>query len=89
MDIREILAKNLQRERRSKGLSQEALAYEAGLDRTYVSALERQKYAATVDVLAKIASVLGVSPASLIASSRSAAVDLGKRKTRTAPRSRR
>ena len=41
MDIREVFALNLRRARNAKGLSQEALAHEADVDRTYVSALER------------------------------------------------
>jgi transcriptional regulator with XRE-family HTH domain len=39
MSIREVFARNLRKARHSKGLSQEALAYEASIDRTYVSAL--------------------------------------------------
>jgi len=46
---REHLAKNLKRLRTVKGLSQEALADAAGIDRTYVSALERQKYSLSID----------------------------------------
>src|SRR5712691_2552653 len=41
MDIREVFALNLRKARNAKGLSQEALAHEADVDRTYVSALER------------------------------------------------
>jgi transcriptional regulator with XRE-family HTH domain len=41
MDIREVFALNLRRARNAKGLPQEALAHEADVDRTYVSALER------------------------------------------------
>lgn len=59
---REHLAKNLKRLRTVKGLSQEALADAAGIDRTYVSALERQKYSLSIDRLDQIASSLGVAP---------------------------
>jgi len=59
---REHLAKNLKRLRTAKGLSQEALADAAGIDRTYVSALERQKYSLSIDRLDQIASSLGVEP---------------------------
>jgi len=48
--------------RTAKGLSQEALADAAGIDRTYVSALERQKYSLSIDRLDQIASSLGVAP---------------------------
>ena len=66
MNIREDFARNLRRFRHAKGLSQEALAYEAGIDRTYISALERGVYSATIDMVAKIASVLGVEAAELL-----------------------
>jgi len=41
-------------------LSQEALADAAKVDRTYISALERQKYSVTIDRLDEIAKELGV-----------------------------
>jgi transcriptional regulator with XRE-family HTH domain len=59
---REHLARNLKELRLAKGLSQEALADAAGIDRTYVSALERQKYSLSIDRLDQIASSLGVEP---------------------------
>jgi transcriptional regulator with XRE-family HTH domain len=49
------------------GFSQEALADLAGIDRTYVSALEREKYAATVDMLDRLGKVLGVAAWQLLA----------------------
>jgi transcriptional regulator with XRE-family HTH domain len=58
MDVRDILAANLRRERQGAGLSQEELAYRAQLDRTYISALERSVYAATVDVVDRLARAL-------------------------------
>jgi len=42
--IREVFALNLRRARNAKGLSQEELAHEADVDRSYVSAPERSKY---------------------------------------------
>jgi transcriptional regulator with XRE-family HTH domain len=59
---RENLARNLKKLRLSKGLSQEALADAAGIDRTYVSALERQKYSISIDRLDQLALQLGVEP---------------------------
>ena len=47
-------------------MSQEALALEVGIDRTYVSALERCKYSASLDRLDDIAKVLGVEPYQLL-----------------------
>ena len=66
MDIRAVFAGNLRRLRRLRGLSQEALAHDAGIDRTYVSAMERGKYSATIDMLGRLAKVLGVSESELL-----------------------
>ncbi len=66
MDIRDVLALNLRRLRQAKGLSQEELAHQAEIDRTYVSALERSVYAAGIDVVDRLARVLGVEAADLL-----------------------
>lgn len=66
MEIREVLAFNMRRFRRELGLSQEALADAAGLDRTYISSLERCRYGATIDAVAKLAAALCVNPAELL-----------------------
>ncbi|MGH6872891.1 MAG: helix-turn-helix domain-containing protein [Rhizomicrobium sp.] len=66
MDIREIFARNLRRLRDRHELSQEELAHAAKIDRTYVSALERGVYSATITMVAKLAAVFGVTPASMI-----------------------
>jgi transcriptional regulator with XRE-family HTH domain len=41
MDLRHRFATNLRRIRHDRGISQEDLAYEAGVDRAYVSRIER------------------------------------------------
>src|ERR1700750_2012220 len=41
--LRDILARNMRKLRAAHGLSQEALAVDAGIDRTYVSRLERER----------------------------------------------
>jgi transcriptional regulator with XRE-family HTH domain len=66
MNIREVLALNLRKLRQVKGLSQEELAHRAGIDRTYISALERSLYAASIDVVDNLAQVLGVEAADLL-----------------------
>lgn len=50
-----------------RGLSQERLGLDAGLDRTYVSSIERGHRNPTFDTLVKIADVLGVGPGDLLA----------------------
>lgn len=67
MALRQIFADNLRRARVAAGLSQEELADAAGIDRTYVSALERCRYAASLDVMERLATALRVTPASLLA----------------------
>ena len=52
--------------RRQRGLSQEALALEAGIERNYVSLLELGKNSASVRVLFKLCAVLGLSPSAFL-----------------------
>lgn len=66
MDIRQVFAANLRRLRHARNLSQEALAHEAQIDRTYVSALERGVYSASLDTIANLADALGVEPYELL-----------------------
>lgn len=66
MEIRDVLAWNLKKHRRLAKVSQEELAHRADLDRTYVSALERRVYAASIDVVDRMAKVLGVEAADLL-----------------------
>ncbi|MBI0530298.1 helix-turn-helix domain-containing protein [Sphingomonas sp. TX0522] len=63
MRLREIVARNLRRLRRERGVSQEELADRAGLNRNYPGLLEREQYAASVDVLEKLAAAMDVDPA--------------------------
>lgn len=58
----------MRRLRAQQGISQERLAADTGVDRAYVSELEREKAAATVDVIEKLAIALGVPLAELLAS---------------------
>ena len=79
MRIREVLALNLRHYRQLRGLSQEELAHRAEIDRTYISALERSVYAASIDVVDRLARVLNVKAADLLMEpSRSAASPTGR-----------
>ncbi len=49
-------------------MTQEALADAAGIDRTYVSALERRKYSLSIDRLDRLAETLDVEPHLLLMS---------------------
>ena len=66
MEIREVVAVNLRKFRRLKGLSQEELAHKAGIDRTYISSLERSVYAASIDKLDLIATALEIATYELL-----------------------
>ena len=68
MDLREMFAINLRRLRHDKGLSQDDLAYEAEISRSYLSQLEKGKYNVSLKIIGKLAAVLGVEPAELLKS---------------------
>lgn len=53
------LGDNIRQERKRKGLSQERLALEAELDRSYVGGIERGERNVTILTLVKIADCLG------------------------------
>ncbi|MCC7015648.1 MAG: helix-turn-helix transcriptional regulator [Rhodospirillales bacterium] len=61
MDIRRIIGRNLQRIRLERRLSQEELAFEADIDRTYMSGLERGVRNPTALVLDQLARALHVT----------------------------
>lgn len=62
-----MLGDELKRARLERGLSQEKLAFEADLDRTYISQLENNHKSPTVDVLFRICRALEVKASELIA----------------------
>ncbi|TMV12602.1 helix-turn-helix domain-containing protein [Arenibacterium halophilum] len=66
MDIKAVVGRNVKQYREAKGLSQEQLAFEADLHRTYVSGVERGVRNPTVLIVAKLASALGVKPYKLL-----------------------
>jgi len=66
MDIREVFARNLRRYRRAARLSQEELAHRSHIDRTYISSLERSVYAASIDVVDRLAAALEIQAADLL-----------------------
>jgi transcriptional regulator with XRE-family HTH domain len=67
MRAQELVAWNLRRLRVSRELSQEVLAIDAGIDRTYVSRLERGLENPTVAVLEGLATALGADIAEFFA----------------------
>lgn len=63
------LSRNVKAIRKARGLSQERLALEAEVDRTYVSQIERAVSNPSLLVLAKIADVLGTEVNALLSES--------------------
>ncbi len=61
MDVQQRVGVNVRKFRKERGLSQEALAFECGLHRTYISGVERGIRNPTVVVLEKIATALQVA----------------------------
>lgn len=61
-----VVADNVRRARKAAGLSQEGLGLEAGLDRTYISQVERRQRNVTIVVLERLARALKTSPDRLL-----------------------
>lgn len=66
MDLVELLGANVRQLRKSKGMSQEELALEAGMKRSYLSDLERGTRNPSVRALGRIADALNVEPRELL-----------------------
>jgi transcriptional regulator with XRE-family HTH domain len=66
MDLRGVFAANLRRLRHAKGLTQDDLAYEAEVSRSYLSQLEKGEFYASLKIVGKLAIVLEVEPAELL-----------------------
>ncbi|WP_338822502.1 helix-turn-helix transcriptional regulator [Bradyrhizobium septentrionale] len=62
MDLRELFATNLRRIRHGRKLSQEQLAHDAGVDRAYMSRVERAVTWVGLEIIGKLADVLEVDP---------------------------
>lgn len=54
------LSQNIKVKRLQLGISQEKLAFLAGIDRTYMSEIERELANPTIEVVLKIATALGI-----------------------------
>jgi|GEM_PF-806871 transcriptional regulator with XRE-family HTH domain len=68
------LGKQLQRVRTSRGLTQEQLAVNVGLSRTFITRLELGQYDPTLSTLVRLAKALRVSVTDLLGESMSASV---------------
>jgi transcriptional regulator with XRE-family HTH domain len=68
MDLVQLLGVNVRHHRKLKGMSQEQLALDAGMERSYVSDLERGTRNPSVRVVGRLAEALGVEPDLLLSS---------------------
>ncbi|MGX2987223.1 helix-turn-helix domain-containing protein [Ursidibacter arcticus] len=64
--LRFIFANNMRRIRRWKDISQEALALNANVSRTYIGEIERGERSVSIDVMGKIADTLEVELSALV-----------------------
>ena len=67
MNLRDRVALNIQDLRRARGLSQEELAHRSDVSRGHMGKVENAKFAASLDLLERIARALKVDPADLFA----------------------
>jgi transcriptional regulator with XRE-family HTH domain len=63
MDLRQLFATNLRRLRHERKVSQEQLAHDAGVDRAYLSRVERAVTYVGLEIIEKLATILEVDPA--------------------------
>lgn len=66
MDMRQTVGKNVRKLRDKRGLSQEELAFETDLHRTYISGVERGVRNPTVLVIERLETALKVKPHELL-----------------------
>lgn len=66
MELRNLIGRNIQNYRRLIRISQEDLALQAGIDRSYMGRIELAKTSVSSDKLAPIARILGVEPPDLL-----------------------
>lgn len=65
MYYRRVVAANIKQRRKALGLTQEALAQEAGISSQHLSKIERCACSPTMDTVVRIALSLGTTPAAL------------------------
>ena len=66
MDVVQLLGANVRHYRKLKGITQEQLALDAGMERSYVSDLERGTRNPSVVALGRLADALGIAPCKLL-----------------------
>ena len=72
MDICALVGRNVRRHRQTAGLTQEALAFRANLDRTYLSDIERGIRNPSLLMMQDLATALGIDVIDLLEGSKAA-----------------
>ncbi|MFK4492392.1 helix-turn-helix domain-containing protein [Bradyrhizobium sp. USDA 336] len=67
MNARALVVWNVRRIRVERGIPQEQLAYDAGIDRSYMGRIEQKKENPTIDLLDRIAATLSIHLSELFA----------------------
>jgi transcriptional regulator with XRE-family HTH domain len=62
----EAVGRAIRASRQAAGYTQEAFAHAAGLDRSYMGAIERGEFNLTLETLLKVTAVLGMSASELL-----------------------
>jgi len=75
MDLVRLLGRNVREARQRKRVTQEALALEADMKRSYLSELEAGKRNPTVKALGRLATALGVEPAETLRQPRASSAE--------------
>jgi transcriptional regulator with XRE-family HTH domain len=64
---RELVGRNVRRLRVARDISQERLAFDSGVDRSYLGGVERGEENPTIDILDRLAATLAVHVSELLA----------------------
>ena len=65
-DARRLLAENLRQLRGKQNVTQDQLAHESGVNKNYISQIETESRAVSIDIVEKLARALGVAIAVLL-----------------------
>lgn len=68
MDVVRLFGENVRKERLARGITQQELAARLGMERSYLSELERGTRNPTIQALGRLALALGVEPSELLKS---------------------
>ena len=79
MDLRETFATNLRRIRNERGVSQDVLAYDAGVSRSYLSQIEKGSFYVSLRVVGRLAEALNVDAAEFLRDPASAPMALNRK----------